>query len=69
MNLLKRIALREITKKAVELHRGGMSIETITRRFWADPKVTAGLVALDITDAELTKIIKEKVNKKEDQIK
>ena len=60
---IKRYALRTLMEKATELHKAGNSVEQIAEKFWDEPKVAEGLVALSITDAELVKMIEKEVNK------
>lgn len=62
---LKKYALKTLMKKAVELHQGGNSTEQIVKKFWDEAKVAEGLVALDITDEELTKMIEKAIKKAE----
>jgi len=63
-SFIKKYALRKVMKKAVELHKAGNSVEQITEKFWNETKVAEGLVALGITDVELIKMIKDKVEEK-----
>jgi len=61
---IKRYALRALMKKAVELHKADNSVEQIAKKFWDEPKVAQGLVALKITNTELIEMIKDKVGEK-----
>ena len=64
MRFAKKLALKGIMDKAKELHEKGNTVEQIAEKFWAEPKVAEGLRALSITDAELIKMIKNKVKVK-----
>ena len=67
MNLIRKIALREVMKKAVELHKAGNTVEQITDKFWAESQVAQGLTALGIDNNELTKMVEEEIKNKGDK--
>lgn len=64
LGFIKKIAIKSILDKAKELHQSGLTVEQITDKFWAEPKVAEGLSALDISPDELIRMIKGKVKEK-----
>ena len=65
LGFFKKMALKEVLNRAIYLHSKGESVRHITKRFWAEPKVSQGLIALGITDAELVDMIEKEIKKKE----
>lgn len=61
MNLLKKIALREVRKKAKELHNKGRSVDEIVKRLLEEPKVAEGLAVLGVDEEELKIIIEKEI--------
>lgn len=62
MNLLKKIALREVRNKAKELHNKGRSVDEIVKRFLEEPKVVEGLAVLGVDEEELKNIVEKEIN-------
>jgi len=60
----KKLALRAVLNKAKELYKKGNTVDEIALKFWAEPKIAAGLNAVDVSTDDLINMIKDKVGDK-----
>ena len=64
MDVVKKIALKTTMDSAKKLYKKGNTVEEIAGKFWKHEQISAGLNVLGITEEELIKMIKDKVELK-----
>ena len=57
VELIKRMAMREVIKKAKELKEKGNTTDQIIQKFWKEQKVVDGMNMLGVTKEELKEMI------------